>query len=164
MALKKEKELNLTINRDALLKAMADVFKLELYTLEELEGVVYGGETLTFGEQVTKIIKEATDDYKAKDPENKESYSEAMNKLDANALYLYTSKYSFITESGAMDENYVYTDYTSDRGNIVLVTYTNEKDGKQVKFLLNYNIYTVEVKLGDTTYKLGKYDYVPIFE
>ena len=164
MALKKEKELNLTINRDALLKAMADVFKLELYTLEELEGVVYDGETLTFGEQVTKIIKKATDDYKAKDPENKESYSEAMNKLDANALYLYTSKYSFITESGAMDENYVYTDYTSDRGNIVLVTYTSEKDGKQVKFLLNYNIYTVEVKLGDTTYKLGKYDYVPIFE
>lgn len=162
MKLKRELELNLVITRDAMLKAIADVFKLEIFTLEEIEGVVYDGETLTFGEHVTNIINGYMNTYSAKDPEKKESYEEPMSRINAESLYLYTSKYSFLTDSGAYDENYVYTDYTSDRGNIVLVTYT--KGDKKVQFLLNYNIYTVEVKLGDKTYTLGKYEYAPIFE
>ena len=94
------------------------------------------------------------------DKNSKKKYSITMSSIDTETLYLYTSKYSFLTDSKAFDENYIYTDYTSDRGNIVIVTYT--KGNHQVKFLLNYNIYTVEVRIGDETYKLSKYDYIRI--
>ena len=71
-------------------------------------------------------------------------------------------KHSFITDSFATDKDYVYTDFTSDK-DIVLVTYQNA-EGKTVKFLLNYNIYTVEVDLDDglEAYTLPKYGYVKI--
>ena len=70
----------------------------------------------------------------------------------------YNSKYSIITDSTAFDEDYVYTKYTSDNGNVVLVTY--KKGNDEVKFLLNYNIYPVDVRLDDNTVvSLDRYDY-----
>lgn len=72
----------------------------------------------------------------------------------------YESKYSFVTDSIATDsdDEYEYTNYTNDIGNIVLVTYS---DG--TRFILNYNIYSVEVDLGEgRVYTLGKYEYVKI--
>lgn len=78
---------------------------------------------------------------------------------------VYTSKYSFITNSVATDkDNYVYTDFTSDVGNIVLVTYSNGVE--TVKFILNYNIYSVKVNLGDgyEIPPIEKYSYIRIEE
>ncbi len=160
----------LTVGRDAMLKAMADVCKIDIATLETTENVTYNGVEDTFGAHVESIIskyetlyadfEEKRDEYGELDSKSNKKYSLTMSSLDTETLYLYTSKYSFLTDSKAFDENYIYTDYTSDRGNIVMVTYT--KGDKQVQFLLNYNIYTVEVKLGDETYKLGKYEYVRI--
>lgn len=74
----------------------------------------------------------------------------------------YVSHYSFITDSIATDEDYVYTDFTSDK-DIVLVTYQNS-DGDTVQFLLNYNIYNVEVDLGGgkDPVTLSKYGYKKI--
>ncbi len=73
----------------------------------------------------------------------------------------YESKYSFTTNSVATDKDYVYTDFTSDIDNIVLVTYSNGEE--TVTFILNYNIYDVAVNLGDgNEYVLGKYAYVRI--
>lgn len=166
-----ELQLVLTIGRDAMLKAMADVCKMDIATLEEKEGVVYGGKADTFGNHVQNIIdkyeslypdfeEKKDEDTGLLDKNSKKKYSITMSSIDTETLYLYTSKYSFLTDSKAFDENYIYTDYTSDRGNIVIVTYT--KGNHQVKFLLNYNIYTVEVRIGDETYKLSKYDYIRI--
>ena len=164
-----EYQLVLSIKRDAMLKAMADVCKVDLGTLEFTEvGTDDAGDPITFGDLVDEIINKYTKDY----PDFTEKWDDAgflksnkkdvytMSTIDTETLYLYTSKYSFLTDSSAFDDNYIYTDYTSDRGNIVLVTYT--KGDKQVKFLLNYNIYTVEVKFGNTTYKLNSYEYVRI--
>ena len=73
----------------------------------------------------------------------------------------YESKYSFFTNSVATDGDYVYTDFTSDINNVVLVTYSNGTD--TVQFILNYNIYEVNVNLGDgKEYTLGMYEYVRI--
>ena len=147
--------LVLDIQRDAILKVMADVCKLDLTTLALIEDG-------SFVASVDEII----DNYKKEnsgtsaDAKGKEKKRVKMNGIDSQAFNLYASKYSFITDSTAFDENYIHTDYTSDRGNIVLVTY--EKDGEKVQFLLNYNIYTVEVKLGGKTYKLGKYEYTTV--
>lgn len=41
---------------------------------------------------------------------------------------------------------YIRTDYTLDDGNIVMVTYEG-RDGKQVSFVLNYNIFAVKVRI-----------------
>ena len=160
----------LNVGRDAMLKAMADVCKIDMATLANTEGVLYDGVTDTFGAQVDRIaskyealhadFEEKRDEYGDLDSNSFKKYSLTMSNIDTETLYLYTSKYSFLTDSKAFDDNYVYTDYTSDRGNIVIVTYT--KGDEQVHFLLNYNIYTVEVKLGDATYKLGKYEYIRI--
>ena len=73
----------------------------------------------------------------------------------------YESEYSFFSNSVATDKDYVYTDFTSDINNIVLVTYSNGTD--TVQFILNYNMYEVCVNLGNgNEYVLGKYEYVRI--
>ena len=46
--------------------------------------------------------------------------------------------------------DYDYTDYTVDNDLIVMVTYAHE-DGRTRSFILNYNIYDVEVRLEDGT-------------
>ena len=70
-----------------------------------------------------------------------------------------TSRY--VTGSFATDEDYQFTDYTIDNGNVVMVTY--EKDGATVRFLLNYNIYKVKVTLADgEEYVLDSYGFVKI--
>jgi hypothetical protein len=72
----------------------------------------------------------------------------------------YNSKYSFITDSYATAEDYIKTDYTSDVGNIALITYSNGTD--TVQFILNYNIYTVTVNLDGTLLEVGKFGYTRI--
>ncbi len=73
----------------------------------------------------------------------------------------YETKYNYVTDSIATDKDYHATDYTSDINNIVLVTYSNGTD--TVRFILNYNIYSVTVNLGDgEIYTLDKYGCVRI--
>ena len=69
--------------------------------------------------------------------------------LKADEVNDYRSKYAYITDSGMSDEDYVFTDFTCDNGNVVMVTYEKEVNGEKetVLFLLNYNIYSVKVKL-----------------
>ena len=56
------------------------------------------------------------------------------------------------------DKDYEKTDYTCDLGNVVIVTYSNGTDS--VSFILNYNIYDVEVRLeSGEVITLGKYEY-----
>ena len=72
---------------------------------------------------------------------------------------VYESKYTYITDSFAQDKDYVYTDYTCDNGNVVMVTYKN--GDHKVKFVINYNNYPVVVKLdNDHIYEISKYDFV----
>lgn len=75
----------------------------------------------------------------------------------------YESQYRYLTDSFARDDDYVYTDYTCDNGNVVMVTYS---DGEHtVHFLLNYNVYAVTVQLdAEHSYTLGRYEYIRIDE
>ena len=73
----------------------------------------------------------------------------------------YESAYDAITFSVCTDKNYEKTDYTCDLGNVVIVTYSNGTDS--VSFILNYNIYEVEVRLeSGEVITLGKYEYKEI--
>lgn len=72
----------------------------------------------------------------------------------------YSSEYSYFTTSDALDEAYVATASTVDNNSVVMVTYS---DGTHtVRFLLNYNIFGVNIRLGDTVYSLAKYGYLRI--
>lgn len=55
------------------------------------------------------------------------------------------SSYSFTTVSTIFDEDYVETDYTLYNDNVVLVTY--QKGSDVVRFVLNYNLFDVSVRL-----------------
>ena len=73
----------------------------------------------------------------------------------------YESAYDAITFSVCTDRDYEKTDYTCDLGNVVIVTYSNGTDS--VSYILNYNIYDVEVRLeSGEVITLGKYEYKEI--
>ncbi|MBP5428448.1 MAG: hypothetical protein J6Z04_04095 [Clostridia bacterium] len=72
--------------------------------------------------------------------------------------YATLTEYSFVTDSEADAADYKKTSYTISDGSIVLVTYSN--GAETVRFLLNFGIFTVDVKLGGETYTLGKYDFI----
>ena len=75
----------------------------------------------------------------------------------------YESDYQYVTGSTARDDDYEYTDYTVDNDLIVMVTYAHE-DGRTRSFILNYNIYSVEVTLeeGAEPIVIEKYNFVRI--
>ena len=68
------------------------------------------------------------------------------------------TEYSFVTASDSADPAYKKTSYTISDGSIVLVTYSNGTD--TVRFLLNFGIFSVNVRLNGQTYNLGKYDFL----
>ena len=72
---------------------------------------------------------------------------------------VYDTKYEYVTDSFSDDwDNYVYTDYTIDNNSVAMVTYKDAKTGDVVRFILNYNIYSVKVTLSTgETVELEKY-------
>ena len=72
--------------------------------------------------------------------------------------YATKTKNSFVTDSEATDPAYKKTAYTISDGSVVLVTYSNGTD--TVRFLLNFSIFTVNVRYNGQIYTLGKYDFV----
>lgn len=136
--------VNLVVNFDvdAILAQFSETSRIEK---EELDG--------DFILAVNALCDKYSAEYGSK--EGTENYEITVSAVD------YESKYSFFSNSVATDEDYVYTDFTSDINNIVLVTYSNGTD--TVQFILNYNMYEISVNLGNgNEYVLGKYEYVRI--
>lgn len=72
-------------------------------------------------------------------------------------------KYSFTTYSTVWDNDEVYdaTNYTLDNGNVVMVTYRKGNDEKH--FVLNYNLFEVDVRIDENTViTIGSYEYEPV--
>lgn len=77
--------------------------------------------------------------------------------------YEANTKYDFYTDSGAYDKDYDVTDNTVLNNNVVSVTYTSRTDStKQVTFLLNFNIYAVNVMVDGEIIPLDRYEYVKL--
>ncbi len=129
-------------DKNALMLQFADLLQLEVADIAgtdfetEIDGVISYFNT--------EYAKKGTDDYVV-----------TLNSI------VYDSKYSFITDSEATSgEDYKRTDFTSDVGNISLVTYSDGEN--EVQFILNYNMYAVEVIHNGVKYTLGEYEYVRI--
>ena len=132
--------LAVTFNKAALMAQFAEVLHVEVADITGSE----------FEQSIDAVIAKYENEYKSDDAN---AYVVAIDEL------VYESKYSFLTNSLARDgKDYVYTNYTSDVNNIVIVTYSNGTDTRQ--FILNYNIYSVNVTLADgESYEIGKYGY-----
>ena len=79
----------------------------------------------------------------------------------------YTTEHSFYPvykDNGSSDEYDKSSDYTTDNGNVIMVTYkdTSSASGDEVVFLINYNNYDVEVKLNGVVHKISRMNYVRI--
>lgn len=69
----------------------------------------------------------------------------------------YTSAYRYLTVSDALADDYVTTESTVANHTVVLVTYSNGTD--TVRFLLNFNIFEVTVRIDGRVIKLDRYGY-----
>ncbi len=75
----------------------------------------------------------------------------------------YTPKHNYFTTSDGLDSDYMTTESTVSDGTVVMVTYSNGKDN--VSFILNFNIFAVNVRMDGQLFKtLGKYEFVKIEE
>ena len=169
----------LTLLDQHLAKAVDDAFD-ELYAASDYEKRVKVSITDSDFEslinQFAQILNKTADEIKSSDFMGRinaliEKYESEYVGDDANSnsynvsigSIVYTSDYSYITDSLATDKDYVYTDYTVDDGTVVMVTYQN--GDSVVRFILNYNIFSVTVKLdADREYTIGKHGYIKIVE
>ncbi len=73
---------------------------------------------------------------------------------------IYTPAHSYFTTSAAQDQDYKATESTIGNGTVVMVTYSNGTD--TVRIVLNYNVYAVNIRLGngEGTVRLEKYGYL----
>ena len=141
------KRIGVSADIDSLVAIAHEMFELD------------ANETLpaSFTEQLNKVLADFNAEYDVSgvDPANVVTVS--VSTLD------YQSKYQYVTGSTARDEDYDHTDYTVDNDLIVMVTYRHD-DGRETSFILNYNIYAVEVTLadGEAPYVIEKYGFVRI--
>ena len=110
-------------------------------------------------ESFAATLRKFVDKYMAEYPGDTSNHKNDVEIKVAKNME-YTSAYSFYTFSDCDDENYVSTAYTLDNHKTVIVTYVKGDD--VVRFILNYNIYDVEVRLDGKLYTLDKYGYVRI--
>lgn len=125
--------------------------------------------TLSIGFQET-IAASFADDLQTLVDEFKATYdgSKSSNAVpityDTLEDYKANTAYNYLTDSESDDKDYEKTVYTCDNGNIVTVkySYTDPQTGEtsNVMFLLNYNVFAVNVKLNGQTYTLQKYEFL----
>lgn len=134
--------INLQVDVDALVEIARAQF--------ELDGDVSLDDVAA---SINALIEEYNDEFG--------SYADPINGylVEIDTL-TYESVYKYVTGSIATDKNYEKTDYTVDNNLIVMVTYAND-EGKTRTFILNYNIYDVEVVLaaGEDPIVIGKYGF-----
>ena len=122
----------------------------------------------TFRADLKKVLDKYKAEYQLNGSTAGITYVDVIENADDDQLWIngfdYESQYQYVTGSTARDDDaYDRTDYTVDNDQIVMVTYEHA-DGRKTSFILNYNLYSVEVTLaeGDVTYVIPKYGFVRI--
>jgi hypothetical protein len=145
------KRIKLTVDREALYVAFADALNV---SVEELKS-----DNASFIANVEAVIAKYENEYAGAEDANN-NVPVLFNSFEYGTEK-YSTKYTYITDSFAQDENYVETDYSITNGNVTMVTYRHGDD--IVRFILNYNSFDVNVKLSATeTYELSAYGCVRI--
>ncbi len=160
--LAEDKTLKITVDTDKIFASFETYMKLACYDLSDLsfEGTL---KAMAQAKVVGALadLKTTVETAYAGDADAKKTTEVKFDTVTAGKEQLPYA--SYLTDSSSLDNhNYVETEYTCDNGNIVLVTYYNETTHDTVRFILNYNIFSVVVKYNGKNYNLGKYSYVRI--
>ena len=136
-------EFVIHVNTEALLEQFAEIMHVDV---SELAG--------EFTDRVNALVAQKKSD-------NERSEGGNRQELTFDAITYENSAYDFITtsESTLSDDEYDFTDYTVDNGNVVMVTYSKGNETKT--FVLNYNIYAVTVILNGKSISIDAYGYYP---
>lgn len=119
------KGVKLTVDADALIAQAIALFNV---TAEELEA-----------DNFDDRILELKAYYESKYVGGEDSVTVSFSAVE------YNSEYDYVTDSKATDKNYDKTEFTVDNHYVTAVTYTDVKTGDEVVFILNYNIYAVNI-------------------
>ena len=132
----------LTVDADALVAQASVLLNIDLDVLTASD----------FDERVRAVA----DKYTARYVGTADSLAVHFDSVD------YVSEYDYVTDSVATDGRaYDKTVFSVDNHLVTMVTYRDAATGDEVSFILNYNIYAVEVVLdGQTTVTLGEYGYI----
>ncbi len=84
------------------------------------------------------------------------SKSASWNVTTGN--FTYESAYNYLTLSGALDKDYDTTNYTIDNGSVTMVVY--QYHGHSVRFILNHNMFSVNVNIDGEIKTLEKYAFI----
>ena len=134
-------------------EAEAKAYKLSVAEAAQI-GVAVQEETSLYDVLVGKVDMLAAN-FAASYPAGAKSYEIKLSADDVK----YNSKYNFNTSSYATDEDYATTDYTCSNNNVVMVVYTDTATGANTIFFINYNVYSVKIRV-DLTLHESLADYV----
>ena len=160
-------------NLNAYIKTMNEAMEDVKFAYDELTTGNYSDSlkqdiTAKYNE-VSALIAAATANVELFATDYKTTYYEIMLKVDPSQDYYKVEDDGSDNEddkdTGASDDEYAYTKYTNDNGNIVAVTYggKNGNDSDPCRtFILNYNYFAVTVVVGDITYTIPAFEYVVI--
>ena len=148
-------QLKADSNYDARVKVVFDIAAITAQFKAAIEANDLVFDEAAFLTKLSAVVGSYTSQYPGSD-------TETLNvPVSIGAMDNYVSSHSFYTLSDCLaGDDYVVTDYTLDNGKVAIVTY--QKGDSIVRFILNYNIYTVNVRLDGEIYTLDKYSYVKI--
>ena len=153
-------DIYIVVDRASLIAQVSEKVNLDAAKLTEIG----------FDAAFDAVIAKYNADYKVKFSASEVpagEYSIGFSAVDMD----YTSKYDYVTDSLANAKDYDVTDFTCDNANVVMVTYKDSVTGDEVTFFLNYNVFSVEIKVDNTidktladgeikTYTVGSLDFV----
>ncbi|MBR7116932.1 MAG: hypothetical protein IKC87_04405 [Clostridia bacterium] len=146
--------IKLSVDTD---KLVAQASELMNISVEELKAVTDNETVDTFYEKLLAVVAKLTADYSTDG-----GYAVSV---DVVSNYAEKTAYDIVTDSTMNDDedSYDYTRYTADNDRVAMVTYKNQKTGHTVRFILNYNVYSVTVRLDANTVKtVEKYGFYKI--
>ena len=133
-----------------------DEIKDQFVSIVEKNRLSYNKDS--FEGKLNELVKEYVSEYPGS--------ADTANNVDVavSGVANYDSKYNFYTDSDCRAEDYVYTEYTLDNDKVVIVKYQKGEgaDASICYFILNYNIYSVDVTFNGVLYTLDKYTYKQI--
>lgn len=150
--------ISICFDRDRIYAQAYDILVKHLTDSQISELGLTGGLTASIKKSIDTVIAK----YETPDAEvNRNTYtigSDTYNFIVNVDTIEYIPNYN-ITEAEST-EDYTPTEYTIGDGSIVLVTYKNES--QTVRFVINYNLYDITVKIDGVKRTVGAYSFIRI--
>ena len=157
-------DTKVVVDVDAIYAQIADLILVKY--ADQIAADTVGGKSL-LKDAIRQVALEFSTKYSGTDATTADDILtfDALVDAEGNALnnYRQYSEKSYTTDSTVFENKNEYdrTEYTLDNDNVVMVTYSG--NGNSVSFVLNYNLYSVDITLADgSVVTIGSYGYYKI--